>query len=163
MNLSSLQLELTMIAQQLHALRLRPVLKDVTKMECIMLEQLHHHKASNPDAEGMYVSSLADRLHTAPPAISRMLKSTERKGYTERSVDQNDRRNTYIRITPEGEAACARAKATMNRVIATVIDEMGPDDMQQLISLFKQFVNTMESTIQNLDKGEQECSKFSNT
>ena len=48
------------------------------------------------------ISELAARAKMLPPAISRTLKGLEERGYVERNVNKNDRRNTYVELTETG-------------------------------------------------------------
>ena len=49
------------------------------------------------------ISELASRAKMLPSAISRTLKGLEERGYVERNINKNDRRNTYVELTAEGE------------------------------------------------------------
>ena len=42
------------------------------------------------------ISELASRAKMLPSAISRTLKGLEERGYVERNINKNDRRNTYV-------------------------------------------------------------------
>ena len=44
------------------------------------------------------------------PAISRTLKGLEERGYVERNINKNDRRNTYVELTAEGERLTEEAR-----------------------------------------------------
>ena len=59
----------------------------------------------------MLASDIAKRLGITAPAVSKMLRSMEEKGYVERRVDEKDRRNTRVSITPDGKEAGTQADA----------------------------------------------------
>lgn len=120
---------------------------DFPKGAFFLLEMLHRNQAANPQSKGLFGSALATQIHMSPPAISRMLRTLEAEGYIGRSTDPQDRRNTYIRITPQGEAMLAQAKAQMFAFTSAVIDKMGCENMQTLIHLWNRLADTMEDEI----------------
>ena len=46
-----------------------------------------------------------------PSAISRTLKGLEERGYVERNINKNDRRNTYVELTAAGRTSDRGSKA----------------------------------------------------
>ena len=79
----------------------------LTRAEFYALSQIREHMQSHPGDRGVYVSALAGRMRVSPPAVSRMLRGLEQRGLVDRAVDRADRRNTYVMLTPAGEAARA--------------------------------------------------------
>lgn len=59
------------------------------------------------------ISELASRAKMLPSAISRTLKGLEERGYVERNINKNDRRNTYVELTAEGERLTEEARQIM--------------------------------------------------
>lgn len=123
--------------------------EDITMREFFVLEMLVAHKAEHPGTKGMYVSTLASFLHTSGPAVSRMLRSLDEKGYIERIVDTADRRNTYICMTPQGESAWERSQADLQQFMCGLFDEVGYDNMIMLISLWNRLIDVIIEKKQN--------------
>lgn len=53
--------------------------------------------------EKVKVSTLSERMRINITAVSRTLKVLEKKNYIQRTVSAQDRRITYVELTPEGQ------------------------------------------------------------
>lgn len=115
----------------------------LTQAEFYALYQIHEHMQSHPGARGVYVSALAGRVRVSPPAVSRMLRGLERRGLVDRAVDRADRRNTYVMLTPAGEAARRDTIRQLNDYICQVLERMGREDMETLIRLWNRLADVM--------------------
>lgn len=121
------------------------VFSDMPRGEFIALEVLEGFHTAHPEAKGMYVSDLAHKLHVSPPAVSRMLRSLEGKGYIERIVDLNDRRNIFIRLTREGSRVRDDKKREFIAFMEQVFARMGEENTRQLLALWDQLIVAMET------------------
>lgn len=117
-------------------------LEGLTQGEFFSLGMLREHLKDRP--EGMYVWELAQHMRVSPPGASRLLRGMERKGYIERSVDREDRRNTYIRITALGGAAWDRTAGRVERFLDRVTGRMGAEDLRTLITLWNRLSDIIE-------------------
>ena len=59
------------------------------------------------------ISELATKAHVLPPAMSRTLRGLENKGYVERNVNKQDRRNTYVELTEQGKKITLQTRTSM--------------------------------------------------
>ena len=98
---------------------------------------------SHPGDRGVYVSALAGRMRVSPPAVSRMLRGLEQRGLVDRAVDRIDRRNTYVMLTPAGEAARADTIRELDGYTRRVLERMGREDMETLIRLWNRLADVM--------------------
>jgi DNA-binding MarR family transcriptional regulator len=84
-----------------------------------------------PDGrEEATVSELADRLKVAPHTVTGAASRAERAGLVVRRRCDEDRRRTWIRLTPEGERRLGRAVAAAQAQrdgLLEVIDELAAD------------------------------------
>lgn len=147
------------ITNRFRKLHLLEVFSNISRGEFFVLEALHHHHAANPGVQGMYASALAQVMESSPPAVSRTLKALEGRGFIERTVDREDRRNTYVSLTSKGEAARRETKEHMAGYMENVVREMGPEDIRHLLTLLDKLIDIMEEEIQKTRKREDLCSK----
>lgn len=119
----------------------------LTKGEFFILNLIYDHGRQNPEAEGMYVSELLRATHATPPAVSRMLRGMEEKGYVERVVDRSDRRTTYIVLTAQGIALRKEAERRALDFTGRVIDQMGMADIEQLLSLWRRMRDIVQQEL----------------
>ena len=106
----------------------------LTRAEFYALSQIREHMQSHPGDRGVYVS---------PPAVSRMLRGLEQRGLVDRAVDRIDRRNTYVMLTPAGEAARADTIRELDGYTRRVLERMGREDMETLIRLWNRLADVM--------------------
>lgn len=113
-------------------LRIGELFPDMSKGDSAALLALEY--LSKKKQERVTVSDLAEKMCAKPSAVSRTLKSLEERGLIIRTINQSDRRNTYVALTEEGSAVCRRFGQTMCEFGKAVLDRMEADDMRRLIA-----------------------------
>ena len=106
--------------------------------------------------QGVLASDIAKRLGITAPAVSKMLRSMEEKGYVERRVDEKDRRNTRVSITPDGKEAEQQVRRQMQEFITGVIERLGEERTKELIHLMNRYTEIMQEENQNRKRKKQE-------
>jgi DNA-binding MarR family transcriptional regulator len=80
--------------------------------------------ANLADGAGRTVGALAAATATRPSTLTSLLDRLTRRGYVERQTDPADRRSFVVRLTPDGQAAAARAAGAIaeleRQALATV-------------------------------------------
>ena len=94
------------------------------------------------------ISELASRAKMLPSAISRTLKGLEERGYVERNVNKNDRRNTYVELTEAGRQLTEEARQTMSDFGKSVMSQVDEADMKRLISYLDNIYHIAEKEIE---------------
>ena len=84
---------------------MRGALADCPRCHFGMLENLHILIEQRGVEGAIYVSEVARAMRQPMPAVSRGLRMMEQDGSIVRETDPNDRRKTFVRITPQGEQA----------------------------------------------------------
>lgn len=79
------------------------------------------------------VSELASKTRMLPSAVSRTLKGLEEKACTKRTVNQKDRRNIYVELTPKGEEILAQSRDIMESFGKTVMQQVEESEIKRLI------------------------------
>ena len=119
--------------EQFHKLRIGDMIENISKGECMTLMVI---AKSNGKEEGMLtVSELADLTKSKPPAISRILKGLEEKGYIERMINAKDRRNTYVALTKLGKEKTCEIENTFHSFGEAVISRLKEEDIQRMIEV----------------------------
>lgn len=149
-----LQRELIRAIHRLGRIHPRRLCCDITQMEFMLLETIRqlNLNTDSDDEEGIPVSELARWLNLAGPAVSRWLRSLERKGLIVRSVRLSDRRSTGVRLTDAGELLLQREKQHFNVFTARIVEEMGQEDVQQMIVLLNRMAEIMQNELQKTVK-----------
>lgn len=84
------------------------------------------------EAQGACVSDLARQLSCSPPAVSRTLRHLEEKGLLKRQSSPEDRRSTYVELTPEGRELLLACRAEMDALSVRVAQRMGEAHLRAL-------------------------------
>ena len=85
---------------------------------------------------------LAKYLMIKPATLTLRLQKLEKSGYIERSVDQNDKRNQYVRIAKEGDKITKQGYLLLNKIGIEIFECLNQEELNQLdIILSKLIVN----------------------
>lgn len=106
----------------------------VTQPEYLILTALSVHRQTQPDSQGLYVSSLAEELSVSVSMISKLLKSMEEKDWILRTIDKHSRRNTFVSIAPTGQSVYDAASERLRAFHQGVVESIGQERFTQLLS-----------------------------
>lgn len=105
--------------------------------------------------ESLYVSEVVQLMDVTAPAISRMLKSLEDKGFIIRELDKENRRNTIVRLTKEAATYIDEAEARMGKVMEGVIVHMGEENITQFVELCNRMADALNEELMCAIKSEK--------
>jgi len=89
-------------------------------------------------------NEVAREMGTSPPNVTQLLDALERDGYVARAVSETDRRVTYARLTPAGEAKCAQLVPDMVTFIEDSMSGFSAREMVQLRTLLARLRKNLE-------------------
>lgn len=112
-----------------------------------ILSTLYH----GPDT-GMAVSDLADKLSVSCPAVSRSIGSMADEGLVERSTDPDDKRSTYIKISPKGLKAYIATKDQVHLLIEEVLDKYDQEDLDSFLKMGQNIADDLLELSNNFAK-----------
>ena len=156
MSNEKLQEEMFQSMRRIRRFHFGELLKDMSEGEYKTLEILSKCEACKGE-DGSGVSAMAASMKVSPPAVSRLLKNMEAKGYIRRSVDLKDRRNTRVEITQEGIEKREACRKMNSEFTNRVIERMTPEKMTEMLKLFNQMVDIMEDEVKKTEKGDGKC------
>ena len=93
----------------------------------------------------IYVSEVARAMRQPMPAVSRGLRMMEQDGSIVRETDPNDRRKTFVRITPQGEQARLQSEAALNAYFGRIMARMTPEQIDQMYALRGVLLDAIEA------------------
>ena len=89
------------------------------------------------------------------PNMSRLLDSLEAKGLVKRQVDENDKRNNLIILTPEGRHIEQKAFKVANETMAKALYNVTPEELSMGQNLLKKIFNNMQEKAE--EKGQKKA------
>ncbi|WEV41918.1 transcriptional regulator [Bifidobacterium sp. ESL0682] len=106
------------------------------KGEPFVLRHLLKHGTQTP-------SRLAEALHASSGRISALLGSMEKKGYVTRKIDDHDRRNILVSLTPKGTEQAEHDRDDIDSVVRWIFSQMGERRTREFVDLSREFVTYM--------------------
>lgn len=94
---------------------------------------------------GIKVSELLKEVDSSMPAISKLLRSVEQKGYVTRIQGDKDRRAVYLNITNDGKEIMEHEKLRCDMLMKHMLESIDEDEM-------KEFMVTLEKIYDCLKK-----------
>lgn len=91
--------------------------------------------------------SAASNISTA--RVASILNSMEKKGYITRATDTKDRRKVIVEITETGRAYAGEALEKLKTMLGVIFDELGEDDVRELIRILKKTFDVAENAVLN--------------
>jgi len=118
---------------QIRKIRIGDLFPEMTKADGMTLMAINHFNRKKQEGI-LTVSELAEKIHTKPSAVSRTLKNLEEQGLIERTVNQADRRNTYVTLSEHGRETCEKMEQTTSEFAKAVLSRMNEEDLKRLIA-----------------------------
>lgn len=102
---------------------------------------------------GVSVSELAGFLNVSMPTVSRCIQKLTTKGYVQKTLNEKDKRGTYVSLTPEGKELCQNAHKNISAFLSRVLSRLDPSEMEQFISTMDKIYEAvrLELDIENND------------
>lgn len=129
---------------QFHKLKFSDMMQNMSKADFIVMNVIMNKGKDDK----MTISELAAIARMLPSAISRTLRGLEEKGYVERTINKNDRRNTYVELTAEGKKQTSAVQREMRDFGKTVMAKLDEQEMNQLILYLNNIYSIAEKEIE---------------
>ena len=94
------------------------------------------------------ISELAYKSKVHSSASSRTLHGLEKKGYVERSIDKNDRRNICVELTEEGKRVTTEARQIMCDYVKAVVEHLEDRELERLSAYMNKIYSVAEKEIE---------------
>lgn len=118
---------------------------DVPRGELSTLEAIYTLKNDNKKAT---TSSLSYLLMISKSAVSQAINTLERKGWVHRDIDEQDKRVYCFSLTDTGNEKINSIKEQTKNIVSYLLNQLGEDDLKELIRLHKKIYKIVELMIQ---------------
>lgn len=136
------------IARQLKKISLQTATKlGLTFQQLIILNSIRNN-------EGLTQKELTERLRTAKSRVSLSIDELEKKNYVKRETSANDRRETQLFLTPDGERLCQRYREESEayKSLANSLEQFSQDELNILIDMQKKILTDLSNEQTNCSK-----------
>ncbi|MDO4286239.1 MAG: MarR family transcriptional regulator [Eubacteriales bacterium] len=133
------------------------------------LRMIEEFQYDHPDVPGIYVSDLAACTGITKSGVSKSLNNLERRGMIRRTIDPNNRRNTFVSLTEEGHLFCMKQHKHWHTLIMQISEEMGEEHFLEVVAGVREIVQIMVRELTALDgqnnttKETTQCDLFCDT
>ena len=128
---------------QFRKLNVATIMPDINQAEFEAMNVL-----MNKEDGKVTISELAYKSKVHSSAISRTLHGLEEKGYVERSIDKNDRRNICVELTEEGKRVTTEARQIMCDYVKAVVEHLKDRELERLIAYMNKIYSVAEKEIE---------------
>lgn len=108
------------------------------------------------------VSQIASCLEVSSPAVSRMIRTLEKKDLLQKKPLSEDRRSTCLSLTPKGQQVVSRADETINRMSERLLNQIGKEWSLAFANDCEKFLNAMENVIEDENNRKKELTNSEN-
>ena len=93
------------------------------------------------------IADIKNHLYISKAGVSKMLGVLEKKGYVNRDVDKNNRRNLIITLTEKGKNAVSSHYKKYDELLIQIIQQLGEDDTKKFVKYVNKFSDVMKKYI----------------
>ena len=129
---------------QFRKLTVASILPDISQAEFAAMNEI----MDKGEDGKITISELACKSKVHSSAISRTLHCLEEKGYIERSIDKNDRRNICVELTEEGKRVTTEARQIMCDYVKAVVEHLENRELERLIAYMNKIYSVAEKEIE---------------
>lgn len=103
----------------------------------------------------VYVSEIVKRLKTSTPAVSKTLRHLEIKGIIKRETDPDNRRKTFIILTPKGCIIKEDSDKAFYSFLNDICEKVGRDDIETFNSIAKKLTAAITTELKLIQERRQ--------
>lgn len=128
------------------------VLGELSQTEYLVIYFVRKHgEYDGLCGNGVNVTSLSEVLGVSTPAVSRILRGLEEKGFIQRVTNKRNRRETYISLTDRGREIYFRDREIASSLYKAVKEKLGQDRIKELVQLSRSFNLIMTEEIERMN------------
>jgi DNA-binding MarR family transcriptional regulator len=92
-------------------------------------------------------NELARTLNVTSPNVTQLIDALEREGLVERISGDTDRRVTFARLTPAGEARCEELVPAMAAFIIKTCEGLSDEELESLARILTKFCSNLDRVL----------------
>jgi len=96
-------------------------------------------------ANNANITDIQNHLHISKAGVSKMLGVLEKKGYINRDIDKNNRRNLIITLTQKGHDAVNNLYRESDEQLTKIIRQLGEADTKKFVKYVNKLADAMKT------------------
>ena len=142
------QQEFFSLLDEFRKLNIGSILPTIPNGEACILKAVRAASEQKRGEQSVRVADIIQEMQVLAPTVSRGLKSLEERGLVTRRVDEKDRRNTFVELTPEGHTLLNDIENIMEDFAEAVFQRVGTASFEQLNQSMRVLVNASREEIE---------------
>jgi len=142
------QQEFFSLLDEFRKLNISSILPTIPNGEACILKAIRSTSEKKSTEQSVRVADIIQEMQVLAPTVSRGLKSLEERGLITRRVDENDRRNTFVELTQEGNFLSDEIENIMEDFANAVFQRVGTASFEQLNQSMRALVNASREEIE---------------
>ena len=111
---------------------------DINLTELVLMKGITDN--STDSESNANLPDIREYLSISKAAVSQMLGALEKKGYINRDIDKNNRRNLIVTLTPKGREVLTSMDIEFNDRLEKIITYLGEDDVKHMINIISRMI-----------------------
>jgi DNA-binding MarR family transcriptional regulator len=120
---------------------------DISIAELELMKEIQHNKLDSKN--NACIADIQKHLYISKAGVSKMLGVLEKKGYINRDIDHNNRRNLIITLTQEGKDVLGKSDKDNEELLIRLIKNFGEAETKQLSELVNKFLDSTKEVVKN--------------
>ena len=149
MELNEYLVKLFSVVKEMDCINLFDDSARLTKTEFRLLREIASEGEKGND---IISSELARRLGITRSAVSQIVSKLEKQNVVVRASSEFDKKIAYVRFSEQSRAMFEEHCRQANRLMEVVVDELGTEKMDSLVSSFYEFITTIKRVCAGCEK-----------
>jgi len=98
--------------------------------------------------ESLNNTQISERMNLSPSRLTRIIDGLVKKGYMQREIDQNDRRNMRVTLSRRGKIFTNKLDKAFVEVHEEILQDIDPSQHEHLISAMEHLLAAIEKWLQ---------------
>jgi DNA-binding MarR family transcriptional regulator len=122
----------------------RHLISGLTYNEAVVCNHLAYQQEREP-TQPLHATDLCERTGLLKSQMNQVLSSLEKQGFLRRNRSLRDRRQVELWLTPEGERAYLNSRGQVQRLLATLVEQLGESRANALTDELNQAARIIET------------------
>lgn len=123
---------------------------DINLQELVLMNEIANNSIDSKN--NVALSEVRLYLAISKAAISQMLTSLEKKGYINRHVDKNNRRNLIVTLTDAGQKTLEIQSEKFSGKLGKIISRLGENEVKQMITIVNRMIDITAEINSEMEK-----------
>jgi DNA-binding MarR family transcriptional regulator len=134
------------------------VMESQMRVPSIPMPPVHFHVLNRIYRQPQTLTDLAQGMHLTAASLSRTISVLEERGWVTRSRSEDDRRISFLKITPEGQAVLVGIEERSEAFLVQSLSRLSQEDLAKLMEGLDILIGAFSQQMSHLPSDSKEQS-----